>query len=247
MRPRQDPELWCVDLTAAAPALRLIEEQTPRLSADDAARASAFSDAAARDEWVATRIALRMLIERMADEPWRGVAFQREERGRPYLAGAELAFSLSHAPGLALIALASKGPIGVDVERMRTVRIDAVRRARIREAGAALSTAALPEKEESAFLQAWVRLEAFAKADGRGIGRVLSNLGISGAGSRSVIAEGERRSRAEALLVEGPAHHVRDLQLAEGAFAAIALGRAPERLAVQWLPTAVADLEKLVN
>ena len=37
-------ELWCVDLTAAAPALHAIEQHTPRLSTDDRARASSFSD-----------------------------------------------------------------------------------------------------------------------------------------------------------------------------------------------------------
>lgn len=246
MSPRQYPELWCVDLAAAAATLRSVEQRTPRLSADDVARAGTFSDDGARDEWLTARIALRLLIERTIGESWRGAAFAREERGRPYLAGAEISFSLSHAPGLALIGLARDEAIGVDVERTRTVRIDAARRARIREAGAALDAAALPVTDESAFLQAWVRLEAFAKADGCGIGRVLTRLGISGTGSRTPMAEGETRARAEGLLVGGPAHHVRDLQLGEGVFAAAALGSAPETLPVRWLPTALSDLEKLV-
>ncbi len=97
----QTPELWCVDLGAAGPALHTLEERTPRLSPADRVRAlPTFSDPIVRAEWLATHIALRLLIERAAGTQWRRAAFTRSERGKPHLDGAPLAFSISHAPGL---------------------------------------------------------------------------------------------------------------------------------------------------
>ena len=176
----QTPELWCVDLGAAGPALHTLEERTPRLSPADRVRASDLTDPIVRAEWLATHIALRLLIERAAGTQWRRAVFTRSERGKPHLDGTPLAFSISHAPGLALIGLAPRGSIGVDIERTRRVRVGEARRARIEEAGAALSNEPLPTEGNARFLQAWVRLESLAKADGCGIGRLLTRLGILG-------------------------------------------------------------------
>jgi 4'-phosphopantetheinyl transferase len=240
-------ELWRVDLAATADALQTIEHRTARLSAEDQQRAAAFSDDAVREEWLASRIALRLLIERMIGPSWRGVAFAREERGRPHLEGAPVSFSLSHAPGLALIGIATEIRLGVDIERTRTVRIDAQRRARIREAGAAIAERPLPMSEEEGFLQAWVRLEAVAKADGCGIGRLLTRLGISGAGARALVPTVETKARVAAVLAEGPAACVHDLQLGDGVFAAVALSSEPGQLPVHQLPAALTELENLVK
>ena len=146
----ETPELWCVDLAAAGAALHTLEERTPRLSAADRARAADLSDLTVRAEWVATHIALRLLIERAAGTQWRRATFVRSERGKPHLDGAPLAFSISHAPGLALIGLAPGGSIGVDVERTRRVRVGEARRARIEEAGAALSNATAARRRQRA-------------------------------------------------------------------------------------------------
>ncbi|MBC7832965.1 MAG: hypothetical protein H7Y62_13215, partial [Hyphomicrobium sp.] len=60
------PELWSVYLAAAGASLETLEERTPRLSPADRARAADLSDPTVRAEWVATHIALRLLIERAA-------------------------------------------------------------------------------------------------------------------------------------------------------------------------------------
>jgi len=232
----ETPELWCVDLAAAGAALHTLEERTPRLSAADRARAADLSDVTVRAEWVATHIALRLLIERAAGTQCRRATFVRSERGKPHLDGAPLAFSISHAPGLALIGLAPGGSIGVDVERTRRVRVGEARRARIEEAGAALSTAPLPTKGNARFLQAWVRLEALAKADGCGIGRLLTRLGILGAGNLVV-----------ALLAGDTPPSVRDLHLGDGVFAAVASIGIVAIGEPAWLPTRVESLEKLIG
>ncbi len=240
----QAPELWCVDLVAAAPALHALEQRIPRLCAGDWDRAAAFSDAGVRHEWLATHIALRLLIERAAGRRWRGATLARSERGKPHLDGA-LAFSLSHAPGVALIGVAPHGSIGVDVERRRKVRIGAARRAHIEAAGAALGCE-LPAGGEESFLQAWVRLEAYAKADGCGIGRLLTRLGILGTAAAAVPEGMDMRARAAALLAADRAD-IRDLQVGEGIYAAAAFRGISPTGEVAWLPASAEGLEKLVN
>jgi phosphopantetheinyl transferase len=239
----QSAELWCVDLLAAAEALHALEARTPRLAPLDEVRAAAFSDAEVREEWRAAHIALRLLIERAAGPQWRRVTFDRERRGKPHLDGAPLAFSLSHAPGVALIGLARRGSIGVDVERARPVRVDAARRARIIEAAAALGEAPLPDDDNARFLQAWVRLEAYAKADGCGIGRLLTQLGILGAAGAE--GPGDRARALRSVLAPGSFY---DLDLGAGIYAAVAcFGTRPARLDVTPLPDRLEALEKLTN
>jgi 4'-phosphopantetheinyl transferase len=243
----ETPELWCVDLAAAGAALHTLEERTPRLSAADRVRAADLSDLTVRGEWVATHIALRLLIERAAGKQWRRATFVRSERGKPHLDGTPLAFSISHAPSLALIGLAPGGSIGVDVERPRRVRVGEARRARIEEAGAALSTAPLPSEGNARFLQAWVRLEALAKADGCGIGRLLTRLGILGVSDEIRARQASAGNLVAALLAGDAPPSVRDLQLGDGVYAAVAsigVGAIGEPT---WLPTRVESLEKLIG
>ncbi|MDP1910038.1 MAG: phosphopantetheinyl transferase [Hyphomicrobium sp.] len=239
-------ELWCVDLGAAAPALHAIEQRTPRLCPADRSRAASFSDARVRDEWLATHIALRLLIERAAGARWRGATFNRAARGKPQLDGAPLGFSISHAPGLALIGLSPVGSIGVDIERTRGVRIAAERRARIEAAGAALSDAPLPSEGIARFLQAWVRLEAVAKAEGCGIGRLLTRLGILGTDAAARAQPASAQALAQALRA-GPqsAATVQDVTIGADIFAAAALGGDAVPGKPSWLPVSIEGLEKL--
>ena len=243
----ETPEVWCVDLGAAGPVLHALEKRTPRLSPADRARASDFSEKTASAEWMATHIALRLLIERAAGAQWRGATFARCERGKPRLDGTSLAFSISHAPGLALIGLAPRGSIGVDIERTRRVRVGEARRTRIEEAGAALSDAPLPTEGNARFLQAWVRLEALAKADGCGIGRLLTRLGILGVSDALRARQASAGNMAAALLAGDTPPSIRDLQLGDGVYAAVASIGVAGIGAPAWLPVHVESLEKLIG
>lgn len=82
------------------------------------------------------------------------------ERGKPFFPGApEVQFSLSHTRGAALVGLSAQ-PVGVDMERLRPVRVAALRRTE----GAA---------SETEFFQTWVRREARCKLRGDGIAAML--------------------------------------------------------------------------
>ena len=206
-----------------------------------------MSDGGVAAEWLAAHIALRLLLERRVGARWRGMPLVRGQGARPHLEGAPVAFSLSHVSGLALIGLTLSGDIGVDIERERTVRVGAPRRGLIEAAGAALNAEqALPAVAGDArFLQAWVRLEAFAKAQGYGIGRLLTRLGI--VGGRDIAAV-DLEERVETARAGAQAQAVHDLDLGrEGLFAAVALPPAVAVPEVHWLPAALDGLEKLTT
>lgn len=175
------PEIWLVDLEACASALTACEQATPRLGTDDFARADGLLDQASRTRRITAAIALRVVLERTFGACLRGVPHVRERMGRPALpAGYAGAFSLSHCGGLALIGVTTGKSIGVDLEVRREVRMVEQRRMVIEAAAQTLVPGGVSAVEADRFLQAWVVLEALAKADGRGIGHLLTRLGAVG-------------------------------------------------------------------
>jgi 4'-phosphopantetheinyl transferase len=234
-----DTELWLVDLNTAAAALEALEAATPRLSEDVRQRLEAIGDAAARRERRLTHIALRILLEARLGPGSSYAPFVRSAAGKLSLATGEVVFSLAHAEGLALVALGDADPLGVDIERARPVRVPDSRREPIEAEAIALANGtplAGPDRD-ARFLNAWVRIEAAAKAHGTGVGPVLERL--RPAGTR---ATEPPRPRA----VEGLRTIVHDVPVAEGVFAAVALaaGRKPPPLGT--LPETAAGLEALL-
>lgn len=106
------------------------------------------------------------------------------EHGKPYLPGSDLRFSLSHADGLCAAVL-SKGPIGLDVERVRPLRRALLPRF------CTPDEIALCEKDPDLAVKIWTRREARAKENGRGIGQKLTELSEGGVTSLRV-TRGER-------------------------------------------------------
>ncbi len=181
MQTRSDIEIWLVDLEKSAEALEKLEGDARRLAADEYGRINAINDLRERRHRLAAYTALRVVLERIAGPGVRGLPYVHRpgEKPRLDLGGAE--FSLSHVDGLALIGVSSALPLGVDLERMRPVKMAARRLVEISAIGAGLSDRPLPALgTERTFLQAWVRLEAFAKARGRGLAQTLADVGVRG-------------------------------------------------------------------
>jgi 4'-phosphopantetheinyl transferase len=237
--------VWCVDLGEAGEVLEAIEAAEPRLGAEEAEKLDAVADAGVRRERRAAHIALRILIERLFGRRWRGVAFTHAPSGKPFLAGCAGGFSLSHAEGRAVIALATSGTVGVDVEMVRPVAISEGRRRAIVAAAEALECPSpLPEAPNERFLQAWVRLEAAAKAEGIGIGAVLTRAGVlkreAGARAGGAPRTGERAA------TWGEPLEIHDLALGAGYHAAVAVTAGQAVGPVLRLPATRAGLEGLL-
>jgi 4'-phosphopantetheinyl transferase len=217
-------ELWLVDLERAAPALEELEAAVPRLSPDDRRQVRQIGDLRERRHRRAAYVALRVALERMAGPAVRGARFVRSPAGKPSLARGPAAFSLSHSGGFALIGVTRHDAIGVDLEPTRSVRMSLRHQQLIMAAGRGLGARnggnTLPAL---AFLQAWSRLEAFAKADGRGLARLLADVGMRGEASRAAtpaIVEASARQIAEDTNLE-----VCDLKLPHRLHGAVALAR----------------------
>ena len=217
-------EIWSVDLARVTASLLSLDAEHGLLAPEERDRASGLTLRVVTEERLAATIALRLLLERVAGPGLRGVPFTRNATGKPMLPDASCHFSLSHVDGWAVVAL-STAPVGVDVERLRTVAIDPVRRGRIEAAAAAFAPAS-PRAVSSCghrFLQAWTRLEALAKADGRGIGRLLTELGVLGAGRHAPAIDDGALPATIALLTA--AHATLDLDLGGDLIGAVAGAR----------------------
>jgi 4'-phosphopantetheinyl transferase len=237
-------EIWLIDLERSAPALAQIDGERSLLDAHDRRRALAVKDPDDRRQRLAAYTALRLLIERAAGPAARR-PFVAAAGGKPRLAEGGVAFSLSHVAGYALIGLA-RGEIGVDLERERPLRLSARRRDELIAAAEALAgTRISAASADACLLQAWCRLEAFAKASGKGIGCVLSELGLRSGRSRTL-----PEVRAAARQVGESCLAVRDITLppmprGPTLYAAAALEK-PRRLQCALLAHDRAGLERVM-
>ena len=168
--------------------------------------------------------------------------FEVGATGKPLLPAGLPFFSLSHCPGFALVAVDASGAIGVDLEATRSIRMPVDRTRLLLTAASALA----PGEQELGtsdrdLLQAWVRLEAFAKADGRGIGRLLTALGIVGARTTDIALS------LCSIRASWPPFALHDLDVPAGHFAAMAAlgGALAAWPPVRHFPELVADLQTM--
>jgi 4'-phosphopantetheinyl transferase len=240
-------ELWLVDLDRCACVLELAERDVPRLSGADRERVEALSDPRERRRRLAAYTALRVLLERVAGPAVRGEPFVRGAGSKPRLAGASAEFNLSHTEGHALIAVScAAGPLGVDLEKARPAKMAPRRLAQIVAAGEGLGARPLPDLgAERAFVQAWARLEAFAKARGSGLARALIDLGLRGRGR--ALPPPLAHVRAAATRLAGEAGLVVcDVRVPAGFHGAVAAPRGVQVPRVAMFPARRAEIDGLL-
>lgn len=167
-RPRAEAgtvDVWRVDLARDG------ERERALLSEGERERAARFADPEHGRRWARAHAVLRALLGAYVDTDPGALRFRDGPHGKPRLAGAgALRFNLSHAGGLALVAVAGDREVGVDVElpRGRTHHVAVVRRI-LGDAEAARLETLDPQEREREFLRAWVRWEAVLKCRGTGI------------------------------------------------------------------------------
>jgi 4'-phosphopantetheinyl transferase len=240
-------ELWLVDLDDAAPALDHLERARPRLGASERAAILARRDPLERRRRLAAHVALRVVLERLLGS---GVCGRELLPGRqPRLEGYQVDLSLSHADDLALIGVGLGCRIGVDLERLRAIVIAPDRRRLILRAAAALAPAAAHAAgSDCAFLRAWVRLEALAKASGHGLALTLSELGLWHAGrprGGQLVAVDVAVLARQHLAKTGLGVH--DLAPAAGAVAAVALSAGMRVPPLSAFPATRAQIAALID
>lgn len=227
-----DLDIVFVDLDASAALLDAEEAAAPRLAPSDIIRAERLADDPDRQRlWRASRIATRIVLEAAAGEQFRRVDFILETGGRPGLGEGMPHFSVSHSGEAALIAISRRGPVGVDLERLRSLSMTADRRNRIVAAASGPQADAPFDPDRDADVQrAWVRLEAVAKVRGTGIGVLLTEKGVIGSGG--AFAEGGAHSPLD----------VAELRVPEPYVAAVAAADLPQEILVRAFPSSAEEL-----
>jgi len=150
------------------------------LSKDEKKRADGIRIAPVREEFIAGRGLLRLLLGAATGADPALVAIATQRNGKPCLAhSAQVEFNVSHSDGLILIAISRASPVGVDVEFVSDEFWEAeefigIARESFHAGEFTLIARTPPGRERLlAFYSAWTRREAVAKADGRGIASLL--------------------------------------------------------------------------
>jgi 4'-phosphopantetheinyl transferase len=176
MLPGAEVHVWLVPVAIPAQSIAVLQSV---LDGDECDRAGRFRTRAARERFVVSRGALRLVLGGLTRWPPERLRFARRcggcggtDHGKPHLLGhSDLDFSISHSGELALIAVARGRRVGADVEHVRR-RIDVLAIARgslcARERRT-IESQGSDEARRNAFFRCWTRKEAYLKARGVGL------------------------------------------------------------------------------
>jgi 4'-phosphopantetheinyl transferase len=178
---KAEVHVWAFALSPVATSL---ETLNAKLSPEERERAQRFRFERHRNRFIAGRGQLRMLLGHYLNREADTLRFDSSERGKPFLNTTShterVEFNLAHSDDLGLLAVTKAGPIGVDVERIRPMRDADELVARFFSERENERFQKLPEPDkESAFFNLWTRKEAWLKATGEGISRLLKEVEVS--------------------------------------------------------------------
>jgi 4'-phosphopantetheinyl transferase len=173
--------VWCTTLHISACDLRRLRSM---LSPDEIGRAERYYRRVDRDWFIARRGQLREMLGRYLGTDPAELPFAYSAHGKPMLESRggrpSISFNLSHSHGLALYAVSSKQPVGIDLEHVR----DDIQSEQIaahafsaEERGALMTLSA--SQRQAGFFRCWTRKEAYIKATGQGLSRSLDDFAVS--------------------------------------------------------------------
>ncbi len=211
--------VWRVHLALTAGDILALRRT---LAADELARAKRFHFQEDRQRFIAARGALRDILGRYLQRPPQEVRFRYSAHGKPLLAAAHaqedpadphLQFNLAHAGDLALVAVARRRPVGVDIERFRPDISQELLAARTFSPREQAQLQALPAGlQTQGFFNCWTRKEAYVKARGEGLSLPLDQFDVSlapGEPAQLLHVAGDPQEAARWTLMElapGPDH-----------------------------------------
>jgi len=168
--------VWQVALHRAAREPTSLTEAERRVAAG-------IQGARARARYVAGRTLLRRRLGRLLGRDPLSVELVDGPDGKPALAEPVLAFNVSHAGALVLIAVSRPRRLGVDVEQIRPgLDLRAVTEELLGPADRDAVNHAMSREGIGAFFRYWTRYEALVKARGDGLVLPLRELAEVAAG-----------------------------------------------------------------
>ena len=194
--------LWRIDLDQVAAA-----ESRWRgvLSQDERIRADRFKFTKDRQNFTATRALLRTLLGSYLAENPKELTFVYGQNEKPSLGPGhgpeEVQFNVSHSGVRALIAIARKRPVGVDIEEIReNIDCDSLARRYFSPSEQAALAALQVSERSRAFFRCWTRKEAYIKAHGTGLALPLHAFDVSIASTEENVLLATRPNAVEVAL-----------------------------------------------
>jgi 4'-phosphopantetheinyl transferase len=172
--------LWCVSLSEFHAERSRFHAL---LSQDERVRAGKFHFSRDRNDFVVRRGILRELLARYLRRDASTIEFAYGRFGKPDITPRcvhrPLYFNVSDSGDLALYAVSSACPVGVDVERIQTIPDFEQIASRFFAPPETDGLMALPsDKQMEGFFTCWTCKEAFLKATGEGIGAGLTTVQV---------------------------------------------------------------------
>lgn len=169
----EDVDLWLIQQVEPS------AEQLATLSEAERKRSARMRpDIAAR--YLHAQAALREILSRYLMADPEDVQYRAGKYGKPYLAGGEVEFNLSHSEDLALLGVTRRKEIGVDIECVRPVHhVQTIAKRYLRAEDHEAWLAAPEELKDEVFVQFWTEFEAVGKAHGVGVARHLDRTGLT--------------------------------------------------------------------
>lgn len=171
--PKEEVHLYCFPIPLPLHFLNT------HLCEEEKKAADKFLSEKARQEYTASRAALRFLLSKILCQSPCQIPFREGPFGKPYVKGTTLRFNLAHTCQLGIIALSWEEELGVDIEEMRTRHWERLvkhffsPREQKEFEKVPLSLRCL------SFYLGWTRKEAYLKAWGRGLSLGLSRFSVS--------------------------------------------------------------------
>ena len=174
LNPQLEPgkvDIWLFHLNIAEPR---IKQLYPLLSAEEKDRSERLVNFIHRKRMIAAHGFMRTVLSLYLQQPAESLEFTRANRGKPSLKQttdeADIQFNLSHSHNLAILAVADRQALGIDIEFMDRKHEwkKIIHRFFTEIEQAAIFS--LPEaQQEHAFYQVWTRKEAHMKVTGQGL------------------------------------------------------------------------------
>ncbi len=173
--PLDEVWVWRISLAQSAERLAAWERN---LSEAERGKAQRFVQEADRRRAVIGRSVLRQVLAAATGQPAEDLDLAADERGKPVLRGAppHPGFNVSHSGDWVLVAVAGRGPVGVDVEQHRAVEYDRLVAQCFAPAERAAWQQLEAEDRPRGFFDGWARKEAVVKALGTGLGADLQGF-----------------------------------------------------------------------
>ena len=161
--------IWLIDLEEQD--LRFQSEQW--LSNDEKARSSRLVSQKKKADFITGRAVLRLILAKYLEILPLEIRFEYTETGKPHIAGryhgVDIRFNLSHSGHWMLLGICEGTELGIDIEEIRSVN-HAWALSHLFSAEEIDDFNELHENEKDlAFISAWTKKEAAAKAGGEGL------------------------------------------------------------------------------